>query len=215
MLSRLDLTEEVTVLVGSSEKRFMIHKDALVRHSTFFRAAINGGFREAKENLIRLPEINPKEFAIFAHWAYSNELIVMEPQDTGNDKFGRYQRLRLIRAYILADRLGIVRLQNQSMDNYIESMENFHRTPNRINIASVYEQLPERSPMRQLMLDYCVSYKKASWMKENAKYLPEEFTRDCLVAFAEAVEIGKRPERPRDRDKCTYHAHNEEVPKCS
>ena len=84
------------MLVGASEKRFVIHEDALVRHSTFFRAALNGEFREAEENTIRLPEVDPEIFGILAHWAYSNELIVMEQQDVEGDTEARNQRKVLL-----------------------------------------------------------------------------------------------------------------------
>ena len=115
----------------------------------------------------------------------------------------------------MADSLGVVRLQNQIIDDYIQLTRSLNVTPGRAAVSLVYERLPERSMMRQVMVGYYVSGVKAKWFEENAKNLLEDFTRDCLVAFAEAVNIGKRPVHPGDRDKCSYHVHNEDVPTCS
>lgn len=204
------------MLIGAEEKHFTVHKDILFQHSTFFTAALNGEFREAKERPIRLPETDPEAFAIFAQWAYRNELIVMEEEDFESDSPGRHQERQLyIRTYILADQLGVVRLQNQIMDDYIKLMLSLGVGPGSKDVNLIYRSLPEQSLMRKLMVDFYVSRVKAEWLKAHVGDFAEEFVKESLIAFAEALQNQQRPIYPDLKAQCFYHVHNDEVPACN
>ena len=57
----------VTVLVGSQETRFELHRGLLCASSDFFRAAITGTFKERDQNEIKLPKQDVKIFKFFVH----------------------------------------------------------------------------------------------------------------------------------------------------
>lgn len=62
----------VTVRVGVDEhaETFYVHKDALRSTSSFFKAALNEDFKEAKTNSIELPEDDPSIFKLYLCWIY-------------------------------------------------------------------------------------------------------------------------------------------------
>ena len=64
----------VTVLVGSQETRFDLHRGLLCASSDFFKAVITGDFKERAQNEIKLPEQDIKIFRFFVHWLYTGRL---------------------------------------------------------------------------------------------------------------------------------------------
>ncbi|KAK4692430.1 hypothetical protein P7C71_g4777, partial [Lecanoromycetidae sp. Uapishka_2] len=55
----------VDIVVGPAKKVFKIHKEILCSASTYFRAALNGGFKEAEEQTVELPDDKVKVFKYF------------------------------------------------------------------------------------------------------------------------------------------------------
>ena len=64
----------VTVVVGSEETRFDLHKGLLCASSDFFKSAITGDFKERDQNEVKLPEQDVKIFKFFVHWLYTRRL---------------------------------------------------------------------------------------------------------------------------------------------
>ena len=64
----------IHVLVGEEGKEFAIHRATLCRHSTCFKSACSKEWKEGEESHVRLPEADPKVFAVYAHWAYTGTL---------------------------------------------------------------------------------------------------------------------------------------------
>lgn len=63
----------VTVLVGSEQHRFDIHKGLLCTKSGFFKTACDGNFKEA-DGTIRLPYQEVNTFKYFVYWLYTGNL---------------------------------------------------------------------------------------------------------------------------------------------
>ena len=64
----------VTILVGSQETRFDLHRGLLCASSDFFKAAISSNFKERDQNEIKLPKQDVKIFKFFVRWLYSGRL---------------------------------------------------------------------------------------------------------------------------------------------
>lgn len=63
---RLLRSPVTTILIGSSEKPFL-----LCRHSLFFRHMLGiSHFREGQEDMVKLPEDDKMCFSVFAEWLY-------------------------------------------------------------------------------------------------------------------------------------------------
>ena len=90
----------------------MIHRDVLTKHSTFFRAALEGQFREAHEKVVRMPEGDAEAFAVYCQWAYNNTLVLLEPDEAAKDEKALKRTKLTIKTYIIADQVGNIILQN-------------------------------------------------------------------------------------------------------
>ena len=71
---RYAFLESITVLIGSKEVSFTVHKDVVCDQSNFFRAACNGKWKEAAEKCVRLPEADPHIFGVYVGWLYTGKL---------------------------------------------------------------------------------------------------------------------------------------------
>ncbi|KAK5713456.1 hypothetical protein LTR15_011156 [Elasticomyces elasticus] len=120
--TKLQYTDVYTVLVGAEEEKFMLHASIAVKHSKFFHAACNGGFKEAEEKVIRLPETTPATFGAYLQWAYSGSVVVVDDKELKADVTGTKNRWRLAKLYVLANFLADIPLQNKVIDNYVGSL---------------------------------------------------------------------------------------------
>jgi hypothetical protein len=61
-------------------KKFHVHKDVICHYSEYFRAAFNGRWIEAEED-VKLEDIDVEVFELFVHWLYAQELPRWKPID--------------------------------------------------------------------------------------------------------------------------------------
>lgn len=60
----------ITLFVGEGRVPFYVHKDTLCQ-LPFFQAALTGGFKEAAEQVITLPEDNPSHLSVLIEFLYT------------------------------------------------------------------------------------------------------------------------------------------------
>ncbi|PVH71818.1 hypothetical protein DL98DRAFT_89832 [Cadophora sp. DSE1049] len=87
---------------------FPIHKNHICHYSSFFDAAFNGNFAEARSQEVDLYEVKPETFGIFVNWIYTQD-VVSEDGEVPNVH-------GLIHLWLLADRILVPSLQNQAID---------------------------------------------------------------------------------------------------
>lgn len=92
--------EDIEVLFGPDEERFIIHKDIICPRSTLFEAACSERWSKAKTP-IKLPEEDADVFNIYVYCIYKDKIEETEDEST------RLHR-RLIAAYLLTNRPGDV-----------------------------------------------------------------------------------------------------------
>ncbi len=63
----------VTVKVGPEGIPFYFHRGFLCHYSAYFKAVLQGPFREADEGVIDLPDEDVKIIELFARWIYFNK----------------------------------------------------------------------------------------------------------------------------------------------
>lgn len=141
---RFELRDEVTVLVGptDSERRFCFHEDVLCAHSKFFRAALSNGFKEEREMIVRLLEVDSEVFCTYTQWAYSGQIVSISPErlehddeedDEASDLTGRaYTEL-----YILGEYLEDTQLCNAVLSLMIQSFVDQRVSPSPLMISRV------------------------------------------------------------------------------
>jgi hypothetical protein len=136
-----------------------------------------------------------------------------------DDEAGRSLR-DLITLYLLADKLNDTTTANLVMDEIIRVSEELGKIPNYPEVAQVYESTVAGSPLRRLCRDYYV-YEAASSELEDIHEgtLPFQFLQDVILEF-ERHTNDQGPDKRRskvqcvDREKCYYHQHDDEHPKC-
>ena len=65
---------EIRVGVGAHLKRLHLPKQLLMKSSTFFAAAVDGGFAEHYSKTVTLPEVATADFEVWIQWLYLGEL---------------------------------------------------------------------------------------------------------------------------------------------
>lgn len=198
------------MLVGLEEKPFYLHKSEICAVSNVFKAACTGPWKEAEENLVRLPEDDIEAFEDFVHWLYRTSVSFGLEEDSDGDDF-----FRPVMAYILGDKLQATRFMNDTMTKVIKEIEGWSLGPSRDVVHYIYNHTPESSKLRLLVRDYFVWEGKAefrAWAEDNDEQILEipEFLRDVALGMVKRVQMV--PEvRLCWASRCRYHDHGQET----
>lgn len=115
----------VKIYVGPGAVCFSLPKDLLSHYSTFFRAAIEHGFKEAEEGVFKLPEDEPEHFAVFREYIYNGTAVKFEPKADADVK----AKLTSIFNFVLfADKYDMLNLipEPSVIKGIIEKLENYN-----------------------------------------------------------------------------------------
>lgn len=241
---RLEYTEGIEVLVGDTEIKLMVHKNVIVKHSRFFRAALQHECKERDEQRVRLPECCAETFDRYLRWIYSGSLETYKLP--GLESLNVLHRI--VELYILADRIQDIKLCNTITDELRRYpwWEDHIPLPETFDLA--YHALPDNSRLRELLVDALVSYDHypncshlctetsngkclrlpcdhprntrtmcdvVDWLDRNKNFLPVDLLAD--LAKSGALKEHREPSLPASKlklGKCFYHQHDKEVPKC-
>ncbi|KEQ78320.1 hypothetical protein M438DRAFT_308161 [Aureobasidium pullulans EXF-150] len=196
----------VTLVVGKCENVHTVHKDLLCFYSDYFRAAFNGSFKEATEQKIKLPNVEPEVFETFQVWLYTRRFHL--PEENGE----AYSMLAEL--WIFGDQHQMPLLQNETMD---EMLFRFNRdvffTTHAVKLA--YENTMAGSHLRKAVIEivgYTMDLGKSpqnalealgDWTVESLA----DLTRELYKSRAKMSTLPHKYELPK-RDKCYFHVHS-------
>ena len=193
------------VLVGSCEPvKFTIHKPLLVESADFFRAAFEGGFKEAGEGKLSLPDDSSDVFQRFQLWLYSGSPMNPDEdlKEIGWDIF--------IRLYVFAEKYDLVDLQNITIDFFMARQRILREIPTGMApVNLIYENTSERSPLRRILVDKTAQLADLSQHFKDDIFIFEtrdDFKSDVLGALYLLAHKGAK-KHDWDRLGCTYHIH--------
>lgn len=157
--------------------------DLVCHLSSFFKAALSRGFKEAEEKRIILKEDDPNVFRIFVAWLYTGAI---HPQEIGCDL--------LELAWILGDKLGAPAFQDCTMIVLVDLTGYLLYHPEMVE--HIYNNTAEGSVLRALAVDSVVHYYrdvapvKTEWM--------ELFSRggDLVVDLMKALLVSEDVKHP-------------------
>ncbi|THW55651.1 hypothetical protein D6D20_09330 [Aureobasidium pullulans] len=132
------------VQVEVGVETFKISKVLLCESSSYFHAALNGGFMEAKTNRILLDE-RLELFEIFHTWLYKNDLDFLELE--AELKEPMEVQTAYVELYCFADRRGVMALGDQILKKFDQFVRP-EGMPVRLDtgiISLVWSNLPENS----------------------------------------------------------------------
>ncbi|KAG4424720.1 hypothetical protein IFR04_002068 [Cadophora malorum] len=119
----------VTFLIGPEPNptKFVVHREFACYHSKVLNAAFNSNFIEGQTQTYQLEDTTPGTFKLLVQWLYTQKLKISQltcPEQFGGlaEKVDRdadvcwYEEdMNLARLWVLADRLGMPKLQNNVM----------------------------------------------------------------------------------------------------
>ena len=205
--------ETVTLIIGTTKERYVLHKDLLCFYSDFFRAAFNSSFKEATEREIELPDTEIEVFEAFQVWLYTQDL----PQNEALPTSVYLEWPLLIKLWVFGDRYQIPLLQNNAIDAITDKANKDNTVPI-FWINLTYENTVPGSRLRKAITDIMVYRSKmpgstdveniASSCLQNSRYWPKEA---CLDVMAE-MSLAWKNKAPRfgsaiKKEKCHYHVH--------
>ncbi|KAK3715691.1 hypothetical protein LTR37_006916 [Vermiconidia calcicola] len=222
---KINYSHEVTVLVGDTSQRFMVHKDILCWNSPFFQAACSKNWWEGIEKIIRLPDHAPIAFSIYVDWRYQGVVDLWQgdehQQTTITDTEGEERpddgprNDRLIRSYILGDMLQDYKFCNVVIDAWFDLFEGTLQIPHHDNINLIFDTFPETSKLRQLIThELAFDTMPETYKDQNDRYNPQVWKAIAEMSVTEA-DIAHDLKKPKTRGKCFYHVHAEGEARCS
>lgn len=98
----------VTVYVGPDSYAFHVYKELLCRDSHFFKAALEGNFKEGDGQTVSLPEDDVETFKIYHAWLNTMQLRY---------NFDHVEWwLCFAKLWVFADKIGSIALKNRTAD---------------------------------------------------------------------------------------------------
>lgn len=232
--------------VGPTQQLFTIHRDIISERSSFFKAACNERWSRADSSkTVKLPDDNAEIFSVYLNCVYKNVVITHElesaeadvldePEGAETETFGLdptaiacEKKFALpIRTYILADKLGDLKSCNLIIDEIIVLSDQWDKIPSYMSYDTVYMNTAPGSPLRGLLVDYCVHEGTNYNAKDLMDRAPSEFVvdvlgemfrlKDGIVEDDGTVGVGGITFGlcAIYRAKRHYHQHNENYPAC-
>lgn len=152
--------DRVKVYVGPSEHLFVMPKSLLCHHSTFFKAALQGKWKEAEKNAVCLREESVETFQLLRTWMYTDRI------DDSFFKIDRWEKSDFLdvrrnvvpsmRLYVLADKLGIAKAMETAAITFEQFLSESWSTGTSISPEAldwVYENTGPSSRLRQAVKD--------------------------------------------------------------
>ncbi|KAK5166987.1 uncharacterized protein LTR77_007716 [Saxophila tyrrhenica] len=206
--------DDIEVLVGTEQARFVVHKHIICERSTFFHSACSQRWMEEKR-AIELVDDDPNTFNTYLKLVYGGGLRAIDPQKPF---------LEYIRLYSMADRFGDLDAANAAIDGIIQFSDQEHQVPNRGLVRLAMLSSSAHSPLQRLMIDFYV--REISEVSidnlEEDNVLPKEFLAAVVKEFVRIARAGNVANGlwkelstcASEKPKCYYHQHNDRFPAC-
>ncbi|KAH0372210.1 hypothetical protein KCU65_g1355, partial [Aureobasidium melanogenum] len=210
--SRKHFKQTVTIHVGTFKQPFILHKGLLCFYSDFFRAALEGSFKEANEGKVELPDVKVEVFEAFQVWLYSRSLRNIEDHEESSERQKLPSFQTLAHLWVFGDKYQIPLLQNNCIDALLaKNKEESQFDTTVVQIA--YFDTMHGSPLRKLAIDICVfdmchgPAHKSIFINANSP----NWSQEALIDFASCISAAWQHKLPwgavPSRDKCHYHVH--------
>ena len=156
---RMKFNDHIRIEVGPDGKHetFTMDAEPLTRRSLFFRKALCGGFKEAVERVVKLPEDDPEIFGIYLHQVLTNELCVL-PDSLPRVDHGYKEKIRLVKLYVLAEKLQDAKSKNAIVRGFIACCyqprsDNLCYFFDKSLATLLYEGTPRGSKLRKVFVE--------------------------------------------------------------
>ena len=211
--------QPITVQIGTDESaRFSVHEELVCASSRFFKNAMSQEWVEGRDRVVSLPMDEPEAFELYLQWLYQGKLPV---RTDAPGREGNLEYVQLAHAYVLGDRLQ----DHNFMDTVLDAMVEKTKTaatdgqkwyPVGPVVRLIYENTPDSSKARQLLIDLYAFKARASWLRDWAEPddLPKSFLMELAIALLETRNPPTKDDPVMEANTCKYHQHGADSTLC-
>jgi hypothetical protein len=161
--------------------QFRVHKHNLCERSNFFKAAVSTDrWLEGQKKLVRLPDVAPKTFRAYVHWAYtgkiSPEILWREAEVEVPAKQFAYLSL-----YLLAEFLDDTDIRAEILAILISRMTVWDCLPGHVMYKMIWDGTPKGSPLRTVVCEWLVRRQSRPNFADNVGSFPKELLEEIAV----------------------------------
>lgn len=202
-----------------------MQKAFLMHYSEYFKNALIGSWKEAKEGIIHLADVDCSPFNVFVDWIYTQKLPVgpAKWRTTSEDQNSDDQGIALVKLYVFANRFLVPTLRKALTHKILHTLDEVNRGAVRpLSYASViyaFNNLPSTDPMLDMFVDlYHMSWTSESDIDPKQIGLFPQLPHEFLLRFMRRVgtareKQGSSPWLKFSLNVCSYHEHESALEK--
>lgn len=188
------------LIVQCEDMQFLVHRTFFYYKSDFFRAAIDGDFKEKQEGLINIRETSPRTMALVIIYCYTGLLELRGPEKTWPKSFPARDSLApikdeladILELYQVADLLIIPGLKRLAVSDFVcllkDKYADYFDNPDDSDLAAgilkdskdVYDALPDGDELRAAITTTLLRH---FWYDHDLERLAKERDRSAHVAL--------------------------------
>lgn len=199
----------VEVGTGNDKKKFGVHRGLICHHSSYFKAALLGDFKEAHEKHVALPEDDPEVFRVVFTWLYTRRLVGEKEADIEGWNAYSLKFTKLCKAWVFGDARGMSEFQNAVMLELISDSaykDDYHDAK---AITWAYEHTTPGAPLRIFLADYPNTWPDScleSYLTSEDRESPfhRDFLYDLLLSQLHRDGNVRREKDWKDADLSEY-----------
>ena len=159
----------VTVYVGPDSYAFTVYKELLCHDSPFFKAALEGSFKEGDEQTVSLPDDEVETFKIYQTWLNTLQLRY----NFDHEEWW----LCFAKIWVFADKIGSPTLKNRTVDALCATINSNDRLdwPSPRAVYYTFDNTSSDSPLRKLAVNYAYCMHKGSLSPSQLEEYPIAF----------------------------------------
>ncbi|KAH7085520.1 hypothetical protein BKA63DRAFT_19392 [Paraphoma chrysanthemicola] len=146
---------------------------------------MSGGWREAQDRIVNLPDDEPAIFRRYIYLLYTGALAVVP--DLVPEKYsGHDEHINLTRLYVLAEKLRDIDSKNCVIQACVVRWQQLHNggrryAPGETVIGLIYHGTPAGSQFRKLLVDVYTYRARSKWLRDAEMVWPSDFLSELAL----------------------------------
>ena len=180
----------IEIIVGTepNQTTWYIHRELLIKHSPYFRAALQPNrFAESQSSSVSLPDDDSDAFEVFTQWIYTTDVVGQ--WDTPFNSVEDRGCLNHVKAYCLGDKLQIPELQTDAV-GAIESANSSQMKITPECVLYTFEQSLNGNVLREMLLETVVKSIQDGSIDPNRNMMHDPSNDLNSLSWKELFELG-------------------------
>lgn len=199
---------------AGAEKECSVYRGLLCHHSKYFDRLLNGGFKEAGSDTLRLTDVDTGAFKTFFYWLNSGHIDCFDDSELDVEETWD----KAVNAYIFADFHQVRYLKNAILDELYFYTEKWKRQSTVVSTLA-YSHTTPGDPLRNLFVDMSSQACRLNALVEDGPDMyDKQFLFDMVVALKNQTTAPGAPKFNRKLYQANmrasfcerYHHHGED-----